>query len=163
MWNPGIISQWMWNTFQFTWNCPCRQSWTPNISVQMMYFWKRSWVNIYWFLGQYLASGVVWGLYVHLRDILDAIRPFLVDITSSRVVFSAILVPRDPCDNSEMFIHTRSLVTRLLSQIRFWGRMPLVTLANEPIRCLRRGSSPLVPELVKNWSLWTEKHPRPWW
>ena len=41
--------------------------------------------------------------------------------------------------------------------------MSLMTLANGLIRCLRRGSSPRVSESVKNWSLWTEKCPRPWW
>ena len=92
---------------------------TVKIPSQILHFWKRPWVKIYWFFCQYLTPGVIWGLYVHLRDTPDATRPFLVDIASSRVVFSAILVPRDPCDNSEMCIHTRSLVTRLLSQIRF--------------------------------------------
>ena len=106
----------MWDTFHFTGNCPCRQLMTPTTSVQIVCFWKRPWVNIYRFFCQYLTPGVIWGLYVHLRDTPDATRPFLVDITSSRVVFSAILVPRDPCDNSEMCVRARSLVMRLLSQ-----------------------------------------------
>ena len=136
---------------------------TPKISSQILSFWKRPWVNIYWFLRQYLTSGVIWGLYVHILDTSDATRPFLVDISPSRVVFRAILVPRVPWDNSEICVRARSLVTRLLSQTDFWHRMSLVTLANRLIRCLRRGSSPHVSELVKNWSLWTEKCPRPWW
>ena len=109
----------MWDTFHFTWNCPCRQSTTVKISSQILHFWKRPWANIYWFFCQYLTPGVIWGLYVRLRDTPDATRPFLVDITPSRVVFSAIWVPRDPCDNSEMCVHTRSLVTRVLSQTDF--------------------------------------------
>ena len=109
----------MWDTFQLTWNCPCRQSMTPKTSVQILYFWKRPWVNIYWFLCQYLTSGVIWGLYVCLRDTPDATRPFLVDITPSRVVVSAIFVPRGVCDNSEMCIRARSLVMRLLTQTGF--------------------------------------------
>ena len=106
----------MWDRFHFTGNCPCRQLMTPTTSVQIVCFWKRPWVNIYRFFCQYLTPGVIWGLYVHLRDTPDATRPFLVDITSSRVVFSAISVPRDPCDNSEMCVRARSLVMRLLSQ-----------------------------------------------
>ena len=153
----------MWDALQFTWNCPCRQSMTLKISVRILYFWNRPWVNIYWFLCQYLTSGVIWGLYVRLRDIPGATRPFLVDITSSRVVFSANLVPGVPCDNSKMCVRAWSLVMRLLSQTGFWRQMPLVTLANGIIWCLRRISSPRVSELVKNWSLWTEKCPRPWW
>ena len=109
----------MWDTFQFTWNCPCRQSMAPKTSVQILYFWKRPWVNIYWFLCQYLTPGIIWGLYVHLQDTTRATRPFLVDITPSRVVLSAILVPRDPWDNSEMCVRARSLVRRLLTQTRF--------------------------------------------
>ena len=146
-----------------SWDCPCRQSPTVKISSQILHFWKRPWVNIYWFFCQYLTPGVIWGLYVRLRDTPDATRPFLVDITSSRVVFSANLVPRVPWDNSEMCVLARSLVMRLLSQTGFWRQIPLVTLANGLIWRLRRRSSPRVPELVKNWSLWTEKCPRPWW
>ena len=92
---------------------------TPTTSVQIVYFWKRSCVNICQFLCQYLTPGVIWGLYVHLRDTPDATRPFLVDITPYRVVFSAILVPRGPCDNSELCVRARSLVTRLLTQTGF--------------------------------------------
>ena len=68
----------------------------------------------------------VWGhmrLYVRLRDTPDATSPFLVDIKPSRVVLSAILVPRDPCDNSEMCVRAWSLpvvvVRRLLTQTVF--------------------------------------------
>ena len=88
---------------------------------------------------------------------------FLVNNTSSRVVLDSILVARDPCDNSETSVRARSLVTRLLTQTAFWHRIPLMTLENGPIRCLRRVSSPHVSESVKNWSLWTEKRPWPWW
>ena len=109
----------VWDTFQFAWDCPCRQSMTPKTSVQILYFWKRPWVNIYWFLRQYLTSGVIWGLYVCIRDTPDATRPFLVDISPSRAVFRAILVPRVPCDNSDMCVRARSLVTRLLTQTGF--------------------------------------------
>ena len=144
-------------------NCLCRQSMTTKISSQILHFWKRSWVNIYWFFCQYLTPGVIWRLYGHVWDTTDATRPFLVDITPSRVVFSAILVPSDVCDNSKICGHARYLSTRPLSQTVFWRRMPLVTFANGLIRCLRRRSSPLVSKLVKNWSLWTEKCPRPWW
>jgi hypothetical protein len=63
--------------------------------------------------------GVKWGLYEHLRDTADAMRPFLSRITPSRVVFRAILVPRDPWDNSEIIVRARSLVTRLLTQTYF--------------------------------------------
>ena len=33
----------MWDALQFTWDCPCRQSMTPKISVWVLYFyfWKR--------------------------------------------------------------------------------------------------------------------------
>ena len=86
---------------------------------QILHLWKRPCVNICWFLCQYLTPGVIWGLYVHLRDTPDATRPFLVDITPSRVVFSAIFVPRGVCDNSEMCIRARSLVMRLLTQTGF--------------------------------------------
>ena len=110
----------MWDTFQFTWDCPWRQSVTPKISVWILCFWKRPRVNIYWFLRQYLTSGVIWGLYVRLRDTPDATRPFLVvDITPSRVVFIVILAPGDPWDNSEVCVHSRSLFTRLLTQTGF--------------------------------------------
>jgi len=109
----------VWDTFQLMWNCPCRQSMTMKISSQILHFWKRPWVNIYWFFCRYLTPGVIWGLYVHLRDTSDATRPFPVDITPSRVVFSAILVPRDSFDNSEMCVHARSLVRRLLTQTGF--------------------------------------------
>ena len=109
----------MWDTFHFTGNCPCRQLMTPTTSVQIVCFWKRPWVNIYRFFCQYLTPGVIWGLYVHLRDTPDATRPFLVDITPSRVVFIVILAPGDPWDNSEMCVHSRSLFTRLLTQTGF--------------------------------------------
>ena len=109
----------MWDTFQFTRGCPWWQSATLKISVWILYFWKRPRVNIYWFLCQYLTSGAIWGLYVCLRDTLDATRPFLVDITPSRAVFSANLVPRDPWDNSEMCVRARSLVMRLLTETDF--------------------------------------------
>ena len=67
-------------------------------------------VNIYWFLRQYLTPGAIWGLYVRLGDTPEATRSFLVDITPSRAVFSAILVPRGVCDNSKMCVRARSLV-----------------------------------------------------
>ena len=143
--------------------CPCRQSMTVKMSSQILDFWKRPGVNIYGFFCQYLTSGVIWGLYVHVRDTPDATRPFLVDITPSRVVFSAILVPRDVCDNSNMCVRAGSLVRRLLSQTSVWRRMSLVTLANGLIRCPGRVLSPRASESVKNWSLWTKKRPRPWW
>ena len=56
---------------------------------------------------------------MHLEDTTRATRPFLVDITPSRVVFSAILAPRGLCDNSKMCVRARSLVRRLLTQTRF--------------------------------------------
>ena len=99
--------------------CPCRQSVTEKISSQNSHFCKRPWVNIYWFFCQYLTPGVIWGLYVRLGDTPGAKRSFLVDITPSRVVFSAIFVPRGVCDNSEMCIRARSLVMRLLTQTGF--------------------------------------------
>ena len=136
---------------------------TVKIPSQILHFWKRPWVNIYWFFCQYLTPGVIWGLYVHIRDTPDATRPFLVDIAPSRVVFSAILVPRGVCDNSKMCVRARSLVRRLLSRTRVWRRMSLVTLENGLMRCLRWVSSPRTSESVKNWSLWTKKRPRPWW
>ena len=114
-------------------------------------------VNI-WFLGSYEISMV---MVIYRANTPDATRPFLVDITPSRVVFSAILVPRDVCDNSKMCVRARSLVRRLLSQTSVWRRMSLVTLENELMRC---GPSPRTSESVKNWSLWTKKRPRPsWW
>ena len=120
MWNQLKITQRVWDSLQFTWICPCRQSRTVKIiSSQILHFWKRPWVNFYWFFCQYLTPGVIWGLYVHVKDTPDATRPFLVDISPSRAVFSADLVPRDPCDNSEMCVRARSLVTRLLTQTGF--------------------------------------------
>ena len=111
-----------------------------------------------WLLGSYEDSMFTYGTprtqRAHFQSIL---RPL------ARVVFSAILVPSDVCDNSKICGHARYLSTRPLSQTVVWRRMPLVTLANGLIRCLRRRSSPLVSKLVKNWSLWTEKCPRPWW
>ena len=104
MFNQLNIQHDVWGTFRFTWDCPCRKSMTPKISVQILYFWKRPRVRIYWFLRQYLTSGVIWGLYVCLRDTPGATRLFLVDIAPSRAVFSAILVPRVPWDNSEMCV-----------------------------------------------------------
>ena len=62
-----------------------------------------------------------------------------------------------------MFVHARSLVRRLLTHTGFWRRISLMTLANGLTQCLRRKSSPRVSESVQNWSLWTEKCPRPWW
>ena len=101
---------------------------------------------------------VKWGLYEHLRNTADAMRTFLSRITPSRAVFRAILVHRDPWDNSEMIVRAWSLVTRLLAQTGFfWLRMSLSSLKNELIRCLRRESSPRASESAKNWSLWTEK------
>ena len=94
--------------------CPCRQSVTEKTSSQNSHFCKRPWVNIYWFFCQYLTPGVIWGLYVRLGDTPGAKRSFLVDITPSRVVFSAILVPRDVCDISKRCVHAWSPVRRLL-------------------------------------------------
>ena len=42
--------------------------------------------------------------------------PISVDITTSRVACIVILFPRDPWDNSEMCVHSPSLVTRLSTQ-----------------------------------------------
>ena len=86
----------MWDTFQFTWDCLCWQSMTSKISTEILNFCRHPWVNIYQILCQYLTAGDIWELYGHLRDTSDATRPFLVDITSSRAIFRAILVPRDP-------------------------------------------------------------------
>ena len=153
----------MWDTFHFTGNCPCRQLMTPTTSVQILYFWKRPWVNIYRFFCQYLTPGVIWGLYVHLRDTPGATRSFLVDITSSRVVFSAISVPRDPCDNSEMCVRARSLVMRLLSQTCFltsdvtcdpWKWTNTVCETGIKSSCVGIGQKTVS---VK------QKRPRPWW
>ena len=102
-----------------SWDCPCWQSMTLKISSQILHFWKRPWANIYWFFCQYLGPGVRLGLYVRVRDTSDATRPFLVDITPSRAVFSANLVPRGPWDNSEMCVRARSLVMRLLTDTGF--------------------------------------------
>ena len=109
----------MWDSFQFTWDCPWWQSMVLKISTEILNFYRHPWVKIYRFLCQYLAPGGHIGLYVHLRDTADATRPFLVVITPSRVIFRAILVPRDPWDNSEMIVHAWSLVTRLLTQMGF--------------------------------------------
>ena len=114
-----MIVQHVWDTFQFTRDCSWQQSMTPKISTEILNFCRHSWVKIYWFLCQYLAPGGHIGLYVHLRDTADATRPFLSRITPSRAVFRAILVPRDPWDNSEMIVRARSLVTRLLTQTGF--------------------------------------------
>ena len=92
---------------------------TKNLSVWILHFWKWPGVNIYWFLCQYLTSGVILGLYVHLQDTPNATRPFLVDITPSTFGFGAILVPAVPWDNSEMCVRARSFVTRLLSPTGF--------------------------------------------
>ena len=80
---------------------------------QILYFWKWPDVNIYLFLYQYLTPGGIRGLYVRLRDTPDAMRPFLVDIAPSSVVLALFLVPRGPWDNSELCVHSRSLVRRL--------------------------------------------------
>ena len=146
-------TQCVWDTLQFTWNCPCRQSMTPKTSVQILYFWKRPRRQ------HLLISPSIFDSWGHMRalcpprDTPEATRSFLVDITPSRVVFSVILVPRDPCDNSEMCVRARSLVTRLLTQTGFLtysNRMSLVALENGLMRCLRRRSSPRVSESVKN-------------
>ena len=67
-----------------------------------------------WLLGSYEDSMFTYGTprtqRAHFQSIL---RPL------ARVVFSAILVPRDPFDNSEMCVHARSLVRRLLTQTGF--------------------------------------------
>ena len=91
---------------------------TENISTNLV-FLKMTLRQHLLIFCQYLTSGVIRGLYECQRITPDATRSFLVDITASRVVFSATLVPRDPCDNSEMCVHTRSLVTRLLIQTGF--------------------------------------------
>ena len=118
MWNPGNISRPVWDTFQFTWNCPCRQLMTPTSQWykscisgnESESIFIDSSVNI-WHLGSYDDS-----LYVNLQDFSDAIHQFLVDITSSKVYFISIFVPRDTCNDSETSVHARSLVTRLLVQ-----------------------------------------------
>ena len=151
-------------TFLFTGPVHVDSRWQRKSQVTcILHFWKRSWVNIYWFFCQYLTPGVIWGLYVHVRDTLDAMRQLLVDITSSRIVFSAILVPRDVCDNSKMCVRARSLVRRLLSQTSVWSLISLEILENGLIQCLRRGSSPHESESVENRSLWTKIRPQPWW
>ena len=93
---------------------------TPKISTEILNFCRYPWVKIYRFLCQYLAPGGHIGLYDHLLDTADATRPFLSRITPSRAVFSAISVPRDPWDSSEMIVRAWSLVTRLLTQTDFF-------------------------------------------
>ena len=153
----------MWDTFQFTWDCPWRQSVTPKISVWILCFCKRPRVNIYWFLCQYLTSGVIWGLYVRLRVSPDATRPFLVDIAPSRVVFIVILAPGDPWDNSEMCVHSRSLFTRLLTQTGFltsdvtcgpWKWTNVVSETEIEPSCVGIGQKLIFVD---------QNHPRPWW
>ena len=92
---------------------------TPKISTEILNFCRHPWVKIYRFLRQYLTYGGHIGLYVCLQDTADATRTFLSRITPSRAVFRAILVPRDPWDNSEMIVRAWSLVTRLLTQTDF--------------------------------------------
>ena len=93
---------------------------TPKISTEILNFCRHPWVKIYRFLCQYLTPGGHIGLYDHLLDTADATRPFLSRITPSRTVFSAISVPRDPWDSSEMIVRAWSLVTRLLTQTDFF-------------------------------------------
>ena len=137
---------------------------TPKISTEILNFCRHPWVKIYRFLCQYLEPGGHIGLYVHLRDTADAIHPFISRNAPSRVDFRTILVPRDPLrqlrNDCSCVISDHETVD---SDGLFWLRMPFMTLENELIRCPRRGSSPRVSKSVKNWSLWTEKCPRPWW
>ena len=88
--------------------------------------------------------------YDHIRDIPDAMNPFLVDIASSRVVFSSIFVPRDPCDNSEVSVLSRSFFTTHLIETFFCHRMTQKTLGNGRIQCQRRKTSPRTSESDKN-------------
>ena len=69
-----------------------------------------------------------------------------------------------PETTTQKCVFTRGLYSRdsWLRRV-FWRRMSLVALENGLMWCLRRGSSPRVSESVKNWSLWTKNHPRPWW
>ena len=92
---------------------------TPKISTEILNFCRHPWVKIFRFLRQYLAYGGHIGLYVCLRDTADAMRSFLSRVSPSRAVFRAILVPRDPWDNSEIIVRAWSLVTRLLTQTGF--------------------------------------------
>ena len=92
---------------------------TPKFSTEILNFCRHPWVKIYRYLRQYLTYGGHIGLYVCLQDTADATRTFLSRITPSRAVFRAILVPRDPWDNSEMIVRAWSLVTRLLTQTDF--------------------------------------------
>ena len=81
---------------------------TPKKSSEILDFWKRLWDTIWSFLDQYFSFRVKWGLYEHLRVTARPTRPKLVDITASRDLFRVIFVPRDPRDNSEVSVLTRS-------------------------------------------------------
>ena len=112
---------------------------------------------IWTFLGQYLSSGVKWGLYERIRTTPRPTRCKLGDITASRALFRVIFIPRDPCDNSESSVRARSFVTTHLTETVFWHRMTHRTLANALIQCLRWKTSPRTSESDKYWPLWTEK------
>lgn len=125
-------------TFQLTWNCPCRQSMTPKISVQILYFWKRYpiWGTESTFVdcSQYLATGsyedsmftsrTPRAQHAHFAFLVEIIQntPSIHSRIGPFLELRTILVPRDPYDNSEMSVRARSLqtvITGLLTQTGF--------------------------------------------
>ena len=61
------------------------------------------------YFSQYLEFRVQPRLYIHLKELFDATRVFLVVIlSSSRVRFRPLFTSGVPCDNSEMNVHDRS-------------------------------------------------------
>ena len=60
------------------------------------------------YFSQYLEFRVEPPLQIHLRDLSDTTRVFLVVILSSRVRFRPLFTSGVPCGNSEMTAHDRS-------------------------------------------------------
>ena len=137
---------------------------TPKISTEILNYYDTPESRFIDISVNIWRTGVKWGLYVHLRDTADAMRPFISRNAPSRVDFRTILVPRDPLrqlrNDCSCVISDHETVD---SDGLFWLRMPFMTLENELIRCLRQGSSPRVSESDKNGSLWTVKCTRSWW
>ena len=101
------------------WPQPWWQSMTPKISTEILYFCKHPWVNILWFLCQYLAYGG------HMRTLClptghpGRNAPISKPYCALQSRFWLYLSTQRPLQHSETSVRARSLVVKHLTQTGF--------------------------------------------
>ena len=80
------------------------------------------------YFSQYLEFRAEPRLYIHLQELPDTTRVFLVLLLSSRVCYRPLFTSGVPCDNSEMSVHDRSWDMRHVTETVFRHQILSVTI-----------------------------------